>query len=84
MMVNDATRIRLIRAYLGMDSKSFAARLGVGPDTVSNWEHGRSSPTRRIREELMRVCQLNGLGFLPSGYPVPQSEFRMIQTEEGE
>ena len=84
MIVNDATRIRIIRAYLGMESKAFAARLGVGPNTVTNWEHGRSSPTKNIREELARLCVLNGIGFLPSGYPVPNSEFRMITTEEGE
>lgn len=34
MIVNEATRIRIVRAFLGMDSKSFATRLGVCAATL--------------------------------------------------
>lgn len=72
-MTNDATRIRVIRAFLGMDSKPFAARLGVCAGTLTNWERGRSTPTPSRRAELEKLCEENGIGFLPNGYPIPMS-----------
>jgi DNA-binding transcriptional regulator YiaG len=84
MIVNDATRIRVIRAYLGMDSRSFAARLGVAVGTLTNWEKGRCTPWAKHRDELLRICQLNGLCFSPSGYPFPASDHVIFKNEEGE
>jgi DNA-binding transcriptional regulator YiaG len=83
MIVNDATRIRVIRAILGMNSGGFAARLGVCPASVTNWEQGRTGPTSSAREELAKLCQQNGIGFTPSGYPFPASDCMMFKPQEG-
>lgn len=86
MLVQESTRIRIIRAFLGMESKAFAARIGVCPASLTNYEKGRSTPTEKTREQLQILCHKHGIGFLPNGYPVPtNSESKWIATEdEGE
>lgn len=74
MHVNDATRIRVIRAFLGMNSQSFSARLGINSQTLTNWERGRSTPGPVKREELAKLCEDNGIAFSPSGYPFPVTD----------
>lgn len=71
MTLNDAMRVRVIRAILGLNSKAFASRLGVSAITVTAWERGRWVPGAESREELARLCQEHKLAFLPSGMPVP-------------
>lgn len=74
MILTDAHRIRIIRALLGWDSKTFAARLGVCAGTMTAWERGRSSPQGPKKQELAELCQENQICFLPSGMPVPLSD----------
>lgn len=81
MIVDDATRIRVVRAFLGMDSKSFSARIGVCVGTLTNYERGRSSPAQRPREELAKLCQENGICFTPSGYPLPVIDHVVFKQE---
>lgn len=82
MTIDDARRIRIVRAYLGMDSRAFAARMGVCPATLTNWERGRSSPGSIKRGELGVLCQEHGLAFSPSGYPFPVADCVVFKQEE--
>ena len=76
MQVNEATRLRLIRALLGMESKAFSARIGVCAATITNYERGRSAPTEKTRETLQKLCEAHGIWFTPEGYPVPRDCFK--------
>jgi transcriptional regulator with XRE-family HTH domain len=42
-----ATRLRLIRARLGLSQEQLAHQLGVSFATVNRWETGRSQPSAR-------------------------------------
>ena len=77
--VDDSARVRVIRALLGIDSRTFAKTLSVSPGTVTAWEKGRSTPTRAKRNELAQFCQKNGIAFLPSGMPVPRVDLAVTQ-----
>jgi DNA-binding transcriptional regulator YiaG len=79
-MVDDAVRIRVIRAILGVTSKEFASRVGVSKGVITGWEKGRYSPQRKSRVELMKICQEHKIAFLPSGYPIPLED--MFPTQE--
>jgi DNA-binding XRE family transcriptional regulator len=70
-MIDDACRIRVIRAILGLNSRSFAARVGISPTTMTAWEQGRSTPQSAKRQELAKICHQERIAFLPSGFPVP-------------
>ena len=74
MIIGDAARIRVIRAILGMDSKTFSSRVGVSPGTLTAWEKGRATPQRDKRKTLAELCQSSGIGFMPSGMPIPMSD----------
>jgi transcriptional regulator with XRE-family HTH domain len=80
MQVDESTRIRLIRALLGMESKAFAARVGVCAASITNWEKGRSNPTESTRETLQKLCEVHGIWFTPEGYPVPKDCFQAVKA----
>ncbi len=83
-MVDDARRIRVIRALLGLTSRAFAARMGISVGCVTSWEHGRATPQREKRKELAAFCQKEGIAFLPSGMPVPSIDLLPSQeTDNG-
>jgi len=79
---NDSTRIRVIRAIIGLDSKSFATRLGIAASTLTNWEKGRSAPQLPKRQELAELCQEHGIGFTPSGFPFPITDCMLFKKED--
>jgi DNA-binding transcriptional regulator YiaG len=70
MVIEEQVRIRVIRAIIGWDMKKIAARLDVNPNTVTNWERGRSVPNSSNRRVLAEICHENGIGFRADGYPV--------------
>jgi DNA-binding XRE family transcriptional regulator len=74
IQIDEATRIRVVRAMLGLTSKQFASKVGVGPSAVTAWEKGRATPQREKRKELAKICQDAGIAFLPSGCPVPMTD----------
>ena len=74
-MINDATRIRVIRALIGISSKELAARLEVTQGVITGWEKGRSSPRQKSRSRLEQLCEEHNIMFLPNGYPVLADEF---------
>lgn len=82
MTIDDAVRIRVIRAITGMDSKTFAAHVGISPTSMTSWEKGRSSPQGASKIALAKLCQENGIGFTPSGFPFPMADCMMFQPEE--
>ena len=79
MIVNSSVEIRVIRALLGMDSRSFAARLGVSAGTLTSWERSRSAPKGAKRQELYKLCEENGIGFLPNSYPMPITDCLLLK-----
>jgi DNA-binding transcriptional regulator YiaG len=82
MTINDSTRIRVIRALIGMSSKDFAERIGVSSWTMTAYERGRSAPQGKKRDELAKLCQEHGLAFLPSGMPVSFSDCLLFKNQE--
>ena len=70
-MVDDSTRIRVIRALLGLSKREFADLLEVTENTVGNWEAGRNVPQRRHRERMAAICAEKGIILRTDGYPAP-------------
>jgi transcriptional regulator with XRE-family HTH domain len=82
MIVNSSTQIRVIRTWLGTSSRDFSARLGVCPASLTNWERGRATPGPEKRKVLLaELCQEYGIGFPPSGMPVPFAFFTLKPGE---
>lgn len=67
MIVNEATKIRVVRAILGMSSGDFAGRLGISAGTLTAWEKGRNSPQEAKKQVLAELCEQNGIAFSISG-----------------
>lgn len=82
LMTPESTRIRVIRAYLGMTSAAFAARLGISAGTLTAWERGRSAPRGSKRDTLAALCQESGLALLPSGFPAPLVDAILFKVKE--
>jgi DNA-binding transcriptional regulator YiaG len=72
--IDDAVRVRVIRAILGMSSRAFAARIGVSAGTLTAWERSRATPQVLNRNELAKLCQEHHIAFAPSGFPLPASD----------
>lgn len=52
-------RIRYFREKRGMEQKTFAARLGIISNAVSNWETGRSQPTVQTLPKICEILEIN-------------------------
>jgi DNA-binding transcriptional regulator YiaG len=70
-LIDDATKIRVIRALVGMTTGAFAKYLCVQPGAVTDWEHGRSSPRATMSRRMLALCHERGIAFLPCGMPLP-------------
>jgi DNA-binding XRE family transcriptional regulator len=71
-MIDEATRVRTIHAFTGLNSTAFAAKLGVSPNTLTNWEKAKTVPGIRGCKALAKVMKKAKLVLLPSGMPVPK------------
>ncbi len=75
-------RIRGFREARGLDQKSFAARLGVTGNAVSNWECGRGRPDVEL---LPAICKTLGVtlpelyGEAPLSDALPLREQRLLE-----
>jgi DNA-binding transcriptional regulator YiaG len=72
MAIPDSMRWRVIRAILGWPPIKMARELGVHPNTVGNWEHGRSIPNGGSRDKLSAICQEHRIAIRGDGFPVPE------------
>lgn len=71
-VIDEPTRIRVIKAILGMDSKAFAKAVGVAQNTVTTWESGRP-PSHESRKAIKTLCDDFGIVFRrKDGMPVPK------------
>lgn len=52
-------RIRKLRKSLGMTQQEFADKLGVKPNTLSQYETGRNAPTPAVLQLMCRVFDVN-------------------------
>jgi DNA-binding XRE family transcriptional regulator len=82
MILDEATRIRVVRALIGMSSKQFATRLGICAGTCTAWEKGRSTPQGTKRHALAELCQEHGIAFSPSGMPFPIADCMIFKTPQ--
>lgn len=75
-------RIARRRHQLDWSQVELAARLGVSPSTVANWERGVSYPKKKIgKVEMVLGISLDGA---PEPEPaVPRSVERAIMEEDG-
>lgn len=53
----DAVR-HVRKDVLMMSQTAFARKLGCTPESVRNWEHGRSSPAGLFIDSMHRLCSL--------------------------
>jgi ribosome-binding protein aMBF1 (putative translation factor) len=71
LVFDEGARIRVIRALLGLNMQDFAARLGVGHRTLTNWERYGHTPQPDNRAEIEALCRHSGIAFTSFGYPIP-------------
>lgn len=69
-MVSESLQMRVIRAITGWDMKKVAQKLDVNPNTVTNWERGRSVPNSTNRKAIAEICHQHNISIRPDGYPV--------------
>lgn len=81
-LIDDATRIRVIRVLVRMSAAEFGKRLGVRGQTVTDWEHGRYEPRPVTRQKMWDLCNERGIAFLPSGMPVPYHATLTLKEKE--
>jgi predicted transcriptional regulator len=81
-MIDDATRIRVIMALLGITSKGLAERIGVTQGVVTGWTKGRFAPQRKNRAAIEKICAESKIMFL-RGMPVPEDLMSVQENENG-
>lgn len=54
------SRIMLLRIAKGLRQEDIAAAVGVSPQTVSNWETGRTEPKLKARQ-FQKLCSMLGV-----------------------
>lgn len=81
-MIDDAARVRVIRAILGITMREFAKRVGVRPMSISDWEKGRSRPQSQFRDRMALIAQEHKIGFTPSGMPIPFADVVIFKESQ--
>lgn len=63
-----AMTLKAARVNQGLTQRQAAELLGISPDTLSNYENGRSYPDVKVIRKIEEVYQLsyNDLIFLPN------------------
>lgn len=62
-----AFTLRALRVNAGLDQKSAAAKLGITPETLGNWENGKSFPNvpQITKIETLYGVNYSDINFLP-------------------
>lgn len=71
-------RIRFYRKQNGMEQKAFGELIGAAPNTVNNWEKGRTRPDVSF---LPSICQVLGIT-LQQLYGLENQELALSEREE--
>lgn len=63
-----AITLKALRVNLGLDQKTAADKLGVTPETLSNWERGKSFPNvpQITKIENLYSVSYSDINFLPN------------------
>lgn len=72
MVVEEAVRWRVIRAILGIDQEALARKIDSHPNSIRNWEKGRTVPNTTSRKKLAEICREHNIAIRPDGFPVPE------------
>jgi transcriptional regulator with XRE-family HTH domain len=59
-----ARQLKAARALVGLDANELAARIGVTPDTISNFETGKTQPRESTIEKAAKELATCGVEFL--------------------
>ena len=62
-----AFTLRALRVNAGLDQKAAAAKLGITPETLGNWENGKSFPNvpQITKIEALYGVNYSDINFLP-------------------
>ena len=52
-------RIRYFRELAGIEQKELGKKIGISPNTISNWETGRSRPDINLIPAICRALQVS-------------------------
>jgi len=74
-----ALTLKALRVNAGLDQKTAAQQLGVAPETLSNWERGKSYPTVPQITSIEKLYDTTyaEINFLPN-------DIGLTDEEEGE
>lgn len=71
-----AITLRALRVNAGLDQKTVATRLGITPETLSNWERAKSFPNvpQITKIEELYSVKYSDINFLPSNVGLTEEE----------
>ena len=63
-----------IRNQLGVSQNGFAREIGCTPQTIFNWEHGRSTPGYTALDQIHELCTSHGIADIPPFWVPPKKK----------
>ena len=75
-------RVRHYRALRKMEQKELARQLNITPNSVSNWECGRSRPDVSLLPELCRVLEITPFELMGMHNPAVYSEHERLHMDK--
>ena len=75
-------RVRHYRTLRKMEQKELARRLNITPNSVSNWECGRSRPDVSLLPELCRVLEITPFELMGMHNPAVYSEHERLHMDK--
>lgn len=78
-----AKNLRRLRDQSGLKQGELAEKLGVTPQSISNWEHGRAQPSVKNSKDIARILGVP-VDALISDEPLPDGAIKVIVEDEAE
>ena len=75
-------RVRYYRALRKIEQKELARQLNITPNSVSNWECGRSRPDVSLLPELCRVLEITPFELMGMHNPAVYSEHERLHMDK--